>query len=134
MYALSNCDMTSYTYTKAKIKALNTLVTDESSGYCTGGRWRDTGGSDGKNRFSSHCMVSHREHPWLLPVSQYSSISRNGPKSEPCLQHQPPSLCTYCGQIYKQTSKPHMTSQPMSLCSARRSEIGSKLILLARLT
>ena len=99
---------------------------------------RDASGSDGdgKNVFSSHCMVSHRRHPWSTSAS-YSSLRRrrNVPKSKPRLQHQPSCSSTCCWPFCRkgQTSKCHLTSQLISLSSARSGMV-SLLLSLLRLT
>ena len=75
-------------------------------------------------------------HLWRLPASNSSSRRRKVPKSKHCLQHQPASPYTCCGSICcrkRQTSKPYLTSQSISLSLFRRSEIASQLLLLLRL-
>ena len=85
--------------------------------------------------FSSHCMVSHRRHPWSMSASYSSLRRRNVPKSKPRLQHQPSCSSTCCGPICRkrQTSKCHLTSQLISLSSARSGMV-SLLLSLLRLT
>ena len=119
----------------------NTLVTAEFTGERIGGkcarcsrfRWRR------QKPFSSHCMVSHRVHPWSLPVSHSSSRRRKVLKSTLSVQHQPTSSYTCCGPMCRsccrkrQTSEPHTTSQPISLSSVRSSAMASQFLLLLRL-
>ena len=79
MHALSNCTMTCYSYTKAKISSLITLLTEYCLGQCTWRSGRDAGGSDGdgKNPFSSH---NYWGHQWSLPFSHSSSRRSKVPK------------------------------------------------------
>ena len=57
-------------------------ITHWGSGHNAGGC-----DGDGKNLFSSHCIVSHRGYPWSLPPILHTFYTAS--KSNPHIQHQP---------------------------------------------
>ena len=94
-------DMTSYSYAKAKIDAINALVTEENALGEVGAMQADPIGT------AKTCFVTlhglPRGHPGRLPASYSSSRRRTVPKSKPCLKQQPTCsrtcsepICRWC--------------------------------------
>ena len=89
-----------------------------------------------------HIPIHQSQHRWVC--SQDNSLGeetvrftlfikkKNVPRSNPCLQNQPICFYTCCGPICRsrcidqQTSRPHPTSQPIPVSSARRAGMASQ--------
>ena len=88
-------------------------------------------------------IAMHGQSPGTSMESAHFTLSssrrRKGPKSKPYFQHKRTDSFTCRGPICKsfcgnrQTSKPHLTSQPISLSLARRSGMASQFLLLLTL-
>ena len=117
MHALSNSDITSSPNPKPEENALGAPRKRI--------RWRLQ---------TPFFIAFHSQPPEISMESAcFTQFTKNKkvPKSKPCLQHQPNCSCTCCGPMCRsrcgkrQTSKPHLTSQPISLSSAGRSGMTS---------
>ena len=130
MHAFSDCDMISYPYAKAKIIALNTFPTDMtiSKDYAL----REVEATQADPSKSAKPFLHHTARSSTLDT-RFTIFNKNNrsPKIKALLQHHPVCSCTRCGPICRsrcrkrQTSKPHLTGQPISLSSTSRSVMPS---------
>ena len=129
--------MTSYSYIKAMINALKHLA----HGICPRIMHGGSGRNAGKNRFfvALYCQLLGKSME-SARFTVFIKKKKKSPKVKALLQHQLTCSSICCGPICRpccgkwQTSKPHLTSQPVSHSLARRSRMAFQLLLLLRLT